>query len=615
MWFQPTEPAQFVSSVGFTKHCNPYAGASQEPIDLFESVTPLQLASCVPFIKITKIDSFGRPATDVRPLMYDLVQTPQFGSNADSQSFGLDSDSFIERSLVSLESLNVDYQTNYGMTFFRKVTLNFTVHQPSVVFDRNSKVAWREILEEGKSFALEYGWSADPTVVQNELFNGHGTVTPSGLVIKSTQSILCNIYTYTCELQPNGEVKVTVNALENGDLALRESRFSDAFERTFTVGAAPADDYENIRRLKVLIDGLPKTAIKGRGEFFEIGDILDQVIAPMVIKAATNWGYSGTGQGTSFDIAGTRVTIPPSPATLLLGDFNKDSGPQSEGWGGQAHANGLSQSGIERFLVPVNVFLNTISIHVTHGRPLYLHNFIEQVVNMMNQEGAWATQPPGVTYRVPKIQMKSDTVQNPDGTYRLILIIYDVKTGTDPFHDNDRLSLETQSRADVMARLRSLDVPVLSFLSAGNLISAAAFTLQPDPQFQGIQVDAAYKDRKDRVQQTSLPNVESRAGQARGGELIMPISILEGEITMAGNFIYDAFAILWVDFFGSSEISGIFNITTKSDTLEPGKFTSKIKVVSQANDPLNTQKKRTPEEFSDAAARAKAITGKKPQRR
>jgi hypothetical protein len=558
----------------FKRGVNPFARSSQEPLDILMSITPAELASCVPFIKIEKIDRLGKPATDVRPLMFDLIQTPQFGAAHDS--FGIDSDTFIERSLVSLNRLTVEFEQSYGQQFFRDVTLDFTVHHPALIFGRDSKVPWREILQAGKSFSLEYGWKGDPSLVKNPLFNGHGHVTANGLVLKSTQLILLNVYSYELRVLQNGEVKVVVRAKENGDIALREMRFSDAFANSIGSRIAKPDDVDNVKALVGLFKKLTKYPVKGRGQYYLMGDILDNIIAPMVVAGGKIWGYAGVD--------------------LLLGKFNKDAGPQSE----QYFGSPMADRGIDEFKVPVDVINELLQKHFSKGRPLYLQNFISMIIQIMNKEGVWAHPPVKTAYQKPHVLMKSDTVMTANGL-KLVLIIHDISVGSHPFglkEGQHHIALEKQSKDAIFSKLRSLSVPILEFARANTLITDASFALQPDPLFQSIQVDSAYRDRKDRVQNAKKPNVESRKGQARDGELIIPVSILEGEIQMHGNFALEVFGQFWIEFFGSSEISGVYTVRGKTDTLEPGSFKSSFKVISESIDPLNTRRRRTPEELS-----------------
>jgi len=132
----------------------------------------------------------------------------------------------------------------------------------------------------------------------------------------------------------------------------------------------------------------------------------------------------------------------------------------------------------------------------------------------------------------------------------------------------------------------------------------ASFEMQPDPLLQSIQVENAYKDRKDRETQAQKPDVESRTGQARPHEIV-PASILQGSVTMAGNFVFETFGWLWVEFFRSTSISGIFHVLEKTDTIESGRFTSQFKLISEGSDPLNTRRRRTDAEFAAEAELAK----------
>lgn len=560
----------------FKKDANPFAKTSQEPLDVLESITAAELASCVPFIKIEKIDRLGRAATDTRPLMFDLTQGPRFG--AGEEEFGVDGDTFIERALVSLENLTVEFEQQYGQQIFRNVTLVFTVHHPAVVFDRNSRISWREILMEGKSFSLEYGWKGDPTFVRNPLFNGEGHVTSTGQVLKSTQLVLLNVFSYDVQTMQTGEVKVTVKAKENGDLCLREVRFSDAFEQSIGSGQAKADDIDNVKALRGMLNKLVTRHTKGKGNYYLMGEILDNIVAPMVTAAAKKWEYEGV--------------------ELLLGKFNKDAGPQSTAFFGQP----MADVGIDKFAVPANVLKDVLQGHFSKGRPLYLQNFISMLITIMNKENAWAGQPVGKSYQKPHVLMKSDTVKTANGL-RLVLIVHDITVGSHPFgildSGQNRLPLDGQSTQAVRQKLSSLGVPVLEFARAGSLVTDATFNLQPDPGLQAIQVDSAYRDRKNRVQQSKMPDVESRKGQARNGELMIPVSILEGEIQMHGNFALEVFGLFWIEFFGSREISGVYHVRGKTDFLEAGTFRSTFKVISEGIDPLNTRRRRTPDELSD----------------
>lgn len=575
----------------FKKGANIFAKTSQEPLDILESISPAEIASCVPFVKIEKVNRLGVAVKNERPIMFDLLQSPNFGSS--EYNFGLDADSFQERGLVSLNSLNVEFQQQYGQQFFRQITLEFTVHQPAAVFDRASTVGWREILTPGNWFTLEYGWTADPTFVKNPLFNGEGFVSQTGQVLKPTQTIMLNVDNYSMSTSANGEVKVTVNALENGDLCMRMMKFSDIFENSIGkkfLGSGDAndagdDDVKNIERLRGLISALPRKPVKGKGEYFLMGDILDGIVAPMITDAAKLWGYNDV--------------------QLLLGNFNKDSGPQSNSYfGGE-----MAGKGIENFKVPVDIILNKViqGKFFKKGRSLFLQNLISQLIQIMNGEGPWAK---AVGKEQPNVLMKSDTVKTDKGI-ALILIIHDIKTGSHPFgipEGANRIALEKQSKKTQFEKLRELGVPILEFARAGSLITDSSFSVVLDQLQRSIFAEAAYKEQKDRVQISTMPDTQSRKGQARNGELVIPVSILEGEIQMYGNFALEVFGRIWIDYFGAKEISGVYSVRGKTDTIEAGSFKSTFKVISEGIDPLNTRRRLTDEELASITDARKKLS-------
>jgi hypothetical protein len=559
---------------------NPFSAAAREGILLLESVTPAQIAAAVPRIVITKIDfRTGRPVEDTRPLMFDLVETPQFGSIG-GQEFGVDRERFLERATVSLLSLDVKTQLQYGVDALREVTLKFTVHRPDIVFDRSSKIPWREILEEGKSFSLEYGWIANPAACPNDLFNGFGHVSDDGTVIKATQTVLLLVSRYITNLKQSGEVDVTIVAYENGDVALRETRFADVAGAVIGSAGQPGPngeapkvrDDDAARSLFTRFKQVTPTVASARGRFVRLGDVLDEIAAPMIEAAAKQFGYRGN-----------------PPVQMSIANFNFHAGRQSDAWGGR-HMGGSTS--IADFLVPLDRLVEQFSRHLASGRAMLLRNFLNILLKFVNADEAWS-HVVGSELR-PLIGVSYETVRTRDGM-TLVMMVLDRNAVGDNVKRLKRLPLDRQTKAEIMKALADANVPVLEFSRAGSLILDASFEMQPEPLLQSIQVETAEAGRKDRVQKTRMPDTESRRGQALPHDII-PISILEGNVVLHGNFVLNPFDRIWVEFFGSSSISGIFNVIEKNDRIEPGKFTSSYHLISEGIDPLNTRFRFTPQE-------------------
>lgn len=550
-------------------HVNPFTGAGKDGIRLLESITPAQLASAVPRIIITKIDfKTGRPVEDVRPLMFDLAEPPRF----DKTEFGLDRERFLERAVVSLQSLDVKSELQYGDNSLFQVNIRFIVHNPDIVFDRDTKVAWREILEEGKSFSLEYGWVADPTLCQNDLFNGFGHVTDQGIVVRSSQTLLLIVRKWTVQLRPTGEVEVNIMAMDNGDIALRETRFADAAGAVLAITGPPdpsgngpkISDDDAARELFNRLNNVKATTTK-RGKLIALGDLLDDIVAPMVTAAAKRFGYHGS-----------------PPVSFTLANFNQRAGRQSSAWGGR-HMGGVTSIG--DFLIPKDVLIEKFTKHLVKGQAMLLRFFINYILNTVNSSEAW-DRVSGDQIR-PLIGVRYDTIRTPNGI-SLSMIILDRHAIGDSVKRLKTIPLNRQTKAEIFKTLNDANVPIIEFSRAGSVILDASFEAQPDPLFQTIQIETSEKIRKDAVQKLQTPDTESRVGQARPRDIV-PISSLAGDVTMLGNFVFGPYNQVWVEFFGASQISGIFSILEKTDRLEPGRFTSQFRLQSESIDPMNTR--------------------------
>lgn len=540
---------------------NPFSAGAREGIKILESITPSEFANCVPRIIITKIDfKTGKPIEDKsKSLVFDMIKQPDFNNQ-----FGLDNDSFIERSLVSLQSLTVKSELQYGIDSLRQINLKFIVHKPEIVFDRDTKIAWHEILEEGKSFSLEYGWSADYSVCKNDLFNGFGHVTNQGIVIKSVSVLLLIVSKWTASLKANGEVEINITAFENGDIALREARFSDVSSNALSIDKL--DD--GAKSLFVKLKNLTKfTTVAKKGKFIKFIDLLNEIVSPLLGETVKMFGYKGS-----------------PPLILNLANFNINACKQSDSWGGQ----NVSNSSIGEFILPYEQLIEALTKHLAIGKSMLLRNFLNIIFKLVNSDEAW-NYIRGNQIR-PNIGVLYNTIKSKNGGITLVVTILDRNAIGDNVKKLSILSLEKQTRNDVFKALNDADVPIIEFKRGGSVIIDANFEAQPDPLLQSIQMETAESIRKDKVQKNKIPDVDSRVGQARPRDIV-PISSLSGDIVMLGNFVIGPFDRVWVDFYGSSQISGIFNVLEKTDTLEVGKFISSFRVISESIDPLNTRKK------------------------
>ena len=90
-----------------------------------------------------------------------------------------------------------------------------------------------------------------------------------------------------------------------------------------------------------------------------------------------------------------------------------------------------------------------------------------------------------------------------------------------------------------------------------------------------------------RNEKTASPDVVGKASRAPAAQQIYS-PVMRGSITTIGNFILDAFNLVWLDF-GVKRWDGPFTVYEMEDVIERGLFTTTYSVFSPGTDPLGTQ--------------------------
>lgn len=571
-------------------HVKPFSKLSQDPITLLESISSAELALCVPYVKLWQIDPITRQQVG-ESISMTLVKPPTFGSSV----------KFLERPSVSLESVTISTKQNYGISFFSNVTLTFVVHNPDVVFNSQNN-PWRSLLIEGNSHILEYGWTGN---TKNDLFNGIGYFDKiSGLVVPSIKFMLINVVKYTFSIEPNGEMKFNIEAIENSELGLRGVQLGETSdspseatvnsERSKEARLQKKDfpnqeaDKKKRETLSSILNSLNKKQIPQFGNYYKFIDIANGVLANRIETVCKKMGYSSV--------------------SLFIGNFNSQAGFTSDAYGKEE----MSSRSIGDFLIPVKQ-LNALlgRLHKT-GQSITFHNFISSIVNLINGT-PWRESIDAKTRVVPNVTIKTYTKKEQDGTLRFVYHILDANDGTHPFDGSDFLDSNDQSRERVLQKVKDKNVPIVRFAHAKSYIESSTFQNIADEMMRPIFIEKQFPDRKTRVQVTDAPDVANRAGQSRA-EAIVPLSVAEAELEMIGNFVFDNFAILWLDIFNIGQLSGTYIVKDKTDTITPGSFKTRVSLISEGNDPLNTRKRLSSDDLKkieEAKLKQKRSAGKK----
>ncbi len=550
----------------------PFVRASIAALEQLEAATAPEIALAVPYVNITQVDPFTAERVGDN-IMKELLASPRYTDPMGAF--------FAERPLVSFTRLEVKTEQQYGYAFNNIISLEFTVHKPDVVFSSEEYVGWRELLVEGAAFLLEYGWVSNPGALKNDLLNGIGFYDrDSGFVVQSRTSMLFCVVRYTVNLQGNGSLLFSMEGRTMGNLGLRQVSLGDELVQTFvsdtrtvgnplqgwkqvqnTIDAAGEDSVRKAIQRRVANLDKAKGFSRGRQRFVRLGDVLDSLISPVLERMCGKIGYRR--------------------ADLFLGRFNRRAGRTSDDYGGIE----LSGKSIGDFPIPVDVLRQTLTNLQIRGKLMRVESFIDQILSLTRGQARWSA-----GSFVPNVFPISREVPEDDGTV-FFYAIADAGDGSDVFEgQGDEIPAEAITKQEVFARLADRSIPVLELGRATSIIKEFNFDINPEPLQRSIFAERQLQARKSAVQMVEQPDPRGIAGRANPAQII-PLSILQGTISLVGNFVFQLFSYVWIEFYNAYPISGIYNVRSRSDVIEAGNFTTVIELISEGIDPFNTRRR------------------------
>lgn len=537
--------------------------STQNAIDLLESITPVEKAQSVPYIRIQRIDPATRSPDASGPINV-FFETAEHASNAYDRRYG-------ERPKVSLESFSVATKQNYGDIIEQHIELKITAHKPDSLLDDNS---WSSLITPGETHLVEYGWAGSS---KNDLINGNG-FNDGNIFVPSRKRILFTTYYYTFNITKKGEIEFIIKGMQNGNFVFRKIELGDVIDKS-VVGKGPnapdRDSTDNLavrKKLQQLLTHVDSTSMKigksKKKKYVKLIDVLNVLTADTIERRAREWGYD--------------------EVSMEIGLFNPRVPPASDKY----HRNGDE---IGSFMLPIDDVKMIITRSTRKGQKLSIENFITQFLTIVNKPTTWA----------PGKLSDSDRLgsENPDVKVRVIdesvsrrkilsIKIFDMKRDMIKLFPEDRLSGEkARSRAVIKNKLRERGVPFISLGKALSFIEDAGFEVIMDNQIQRAKIDTAAQHLKTRSQVTSKSLRDLVKEDPNAFHQIWN-SAIEGEIVMMGNFAFDVFSILWLDF-GVNIWSGPFNVRTRIDMLNASGFQTSVAVISEGTDPLNTKRRLT----------------------
>jgi hypothetical protein len=566
--------AQFV--IG--PNVNPAFKCAQKTVELLESITPVDMAQSVPYIRMVRVDPKTRaPAPNAKPLNI-FFKPPEFGGSVEGAVNR-------ERPAVSLESLSVITKQNYGTIMEEHIEISIKAHRIDAIFF-GSDSGWSDLLTPGNQHQIEYGWTG---ASKNGLINGEGFFDETThATIPSKRSILCTTSYYTFNFNEKGEVDLKIKAYNTAGYAIRDMLvghefFPEVLDPDAT-GFVPIRDsisketaanvLKNIQtRLKTLeAQGTPK---KGVGMMVRLVDVVNVLIAPTITQVATRWGYS--------------------EPQLLVGNFNRNCGSTRERFG----AKSMADRSIGEFTVPMEMVTSMVNQAFSSGIELTVYNFLSNLFGICNRSDVWEfgkakkgdgslkIQKPNVKIRVSERQINDRKV--------LSVAVVDQFAEVKRFDPSDALAPEQQSREKIKQIVLGREVPFITFGKGFSFLKNCDFEAVMDPQIARNKITAAAGAARSRAEYVQKTGAAFRQGLPDAYHEIFA-SAVEGDLTMIGNFAFDTFSLIWLDF-RVPIWDGPYTVTERQDTVGKAGFETRIHVFYEGNDPLNVRRRLTADEL------------------
>ena len=559
---------------------------------LMENMTPEKLGQISPYVRIHEINDDGSLG---RKISTDLYQPPQFGRPLDFK--------FSERPDVSLENVRVKTVMPRGWILYRELDMAITVHRPDAVFRAASGSLMQSLLDFTKSHVIIYGWSGQQTVLANgpppeskdkwkvgsgqPSFRGVGTPSPNGVnglrdqpppdyrqVMPTKATIRFKVTNYNFTITPDMQVKFAIHAIEDGEIASRDAvmfnnrnilplfdssglKLEDA-DVLFNKAIAYFNDQitqHTVTMPVYVTDDKTKQQVTQPQQFISLLDVFNIFFADPITFAARQLGY--------HDVR------------LHLGMFN-DNCPKTTAAYGSKEYKGQS---IADFMIPLKWVTDLMGQLKDNSVQMTAYGLIREVSNWVSNPEVWEYTDD--TKMTPELVLRTRYNAEVKGGFALFQLM-DRKY----FVANSQLNIgvgDFSSKKALRKALAAKNIPFVSLMGKLSYIKDAKFEVINDEQMKSIFIRRAISKTRSEIATSDTRNAQLFGGLP--GFAMMYRSAIKGTITVLGNFAFDAFGLLWMDF-GIPAYDGLFYVLQKEDQVDSTGFYSSLTLQAEGSNPL-----------------------------
>ncbi len=560
---------------------------NQKAIAFLESLTAVEKAMCVPYLKIWQVNPRdGKPAypnpqdktQPFRPLTTQTVEPPPFSAVGDFKAR--------ERPVVSLEKVVLSTNALLGRYQIFKVGLDLVVHRPDALSTPpKDKDDWSATIIPGNVFAMEYGWKGNG--VKNKLFNGEG-IQEGDIVIPGTRTVYFAVTNYNFDIQPNLEIKLHITAYETGLLNLRKINLGE--KATFLDPTKLLPEFKFTTVEKEALKNFYGTP-EGKALLAKFGQDLKNKIYKdgAKIKFNTILNYFGETIEEGLKEVGYKKVI------LKFGKFNGKVGNTNSKY---SHKNYNNQS-IGDFEFPREDVQKIFEDGKKAGKALTVFNFLEIFLAKINHTSTWSTK------NAQKRKDNSFNQTTPDLFVKIVpagsgigIYIIDAKSEfinfTEDYQKKNYLGPKA-TQEEIRNLLIGKAIPYISFQNGNSYIKESKFNVITDDKMKAHLIQTYYgavQNGNDKRKQKGRPDKANKI-EAVDPSAFLYSGAIQGDVTMLGNFAFDMFSLMWIDF-EVNRWSGTFNVRAREDTISKEGFFTKVSFIANGSDVFGTQGSRKP---------------------
>lgn len=569
-------------------------------------------ARAVPFAKIEMVKSASNKKLGVVSSIF--TAPPSFGSPVQ----------FSERPVSSIESVTVKKVNPGGYILYREIDIDIVIHRPNALADASNRPSILDLLQPGNIFLLEYGWRGGKnpvlgpgvyreeredeynpeelaelnewrkSVSETENWNSSRPAgTPAreiparpqffGTVFTATDMVRFAVTNYNLSMEADGQVKVHIKAIEDGELQIRNTTIFDqevlsgevkGVPDFMKVASSPDELYKKItdtlaKLLREASESVSVTVKRNKDDrspsttapmkMIRLKRVLDILFADPIVSGVKSLGYSDVH--------------------LYTGVFGAHTSDVNDSMGSRSYAN----EPIGDFLLKLSDVEGILNKVTSTKGQITVYNLLQHIFRLIMDPGIWDMAQRDVT--MPELALY--TLYSPhSGKARLQIV--DRKRYLSVLKSSQGMTYNNVAEVKGKIKLSTFlndnpFIPKFNLYHQGSFFQSANFDFVNDELMKSIFMNRSIQKSREQIAGGVPSAAEVNNGMSQN--LLLYRSAIKGTATVIGNFAFHLMGMVWFEF-GIPQLDGLFYILSKVDKVDASGFTSTLTFQAEGSNPL-----------------------------